>query len=287
MRFLVLGAGGMAGHVISIYLQERGHGVVGFARRPLKFVETVTGDVTDISLLEEVLWDDDFDVVINAVGILNKNAEENANLAMAINGQLPHKLALITKHMRTRVFHMSTDCVFAGNSAPYSERSIPDGRSVYDKTKALGELNDSINLTFRNSIVGPDINPEGIGLFNWFMKQKGPIDGYTKAMWTGLTTIELAKAMEHMALCDAVGLVNMVPKQNISKYRLLVLFNHYFKDDKLQIIPSDKLSLDKTLIRTNHYGGFIPKSYEEQIREMAEWVRAHENLYPHYGVKTQ
>ena len=52
MKFLVLGASGMAGHTISIYLKEQGHDVIGFARRKLAFVDTIVGDVTDFLLMQ-------------------------------------------------------------------------------------------------------------------------------------------------------------------------------------------------------------------------------------------
>ena len=283
MRFLVLGAAGMAGHLISLYLKERGHDVTGFARHDLPFLDLqVEGDVTDMTKLRPVVRDG-YDVVVNCVGVLNKAAETNPDAAW-LNGELPHVLAEMTADLPTRVFHMSTDCVFAGNTGPYTEKSVPDGESAYDRTKAAGELNDSKNLTFRNSIVGPDMNPGGIGLLNWFMRQPGPVKGFTGAIWTGLTTLELAKAMEHEAGEGAHGLVNMVPEDSISKYDLLVLFNKELRGGRVKIVPDAGLQLDKTLVRTNFAPSFRPKPYPEQVREMAGWVRAHRELYPHYEV---
>ena len=283
MRFLILGAAGMAGHLISLYLKERGHEVTGFARRDLPFLDfQVEGDVTDMTRLRPVVRDG-YDVVINCVGVLNEAAETNPD-AVWLNGELPHVLAEMTADLPTRVFHMSTDCVFAGNTGPYTEDSKPDGQSVYDRTKAAGELNDGKNLTFRNSIVGPDTNPAGIGLLNWFMRQPGPVKGFTGAIWTGLTTLELAKAMEHEAQEHAIGLVNMVPEGSISKYELLKLFNEELRGGKIEIVPDTELQLDKTLVRTNFAPTYRPKPYPEQVREMAGWVRAHRELYPHYEV---
>lgn len=285
MRFLVLGASGMAGHVISLYLKERGYDVTGFARRDLPFLDSqITGDVRDRTLLQISIENGYFDVVINCIGVLNKAAENNPD-AVYLNSELPHVLAQLTENSNTRVFHMSTDCVFAGNTGPYTETSAPDGKSAYDRTKAAGELNDGKNLTFRNSIVGPDINPEGIGLLNWFMHQPGPVRGFTGAIWTGLTTIELAKAMEYEAAEEAHGLVNMVPDGSICKYDLLRLFNDELRGGSVEIVPDDGLCLDKTLIRTNFAPTYIPKPYPEQVRDMAMWIRAHRELYPHYEVK--
>ena len=142
---------------------------------------------------------------------------------------------------------------------------------------------DGKNLTFRNSIVGPDINEGGIGLFNWFMKQTGEIRGFTKAMWTGMTTLQLAKMMEKAATVHATGLYNMVPDHAISKYDLLGLFNRYFRDGKVGIEPYDGFVCDKTLVRTRFDFPETVPDYEVMVREMADWVRAHRELYPHYN----
>lgn len=282
MRFLVLGASGMAGHVIALYLKERNHDVVGFSRRRIGFVKSIAGDVTDAALLDGVVREGSFDVVVNAVGVLNRDAEEHRDRAAYLNAYLPHRLAALTADLPTRVVHMSTDCVFRGNTGPYAEFSFPDGETFYDRSKALGELNDEKNLTLRNSIVGPDVNESGIGLLNWFMRQEGPVRGFAGAIWTGVTTVELAKAIETAALEGAVGLVNMVPDEAISKLDLLRLFNEHLRGGCVKIVPSDELSLDKTLVRTSGALSFHAAPYEDQVREMAVWIRSHASLYPHY-----
>lgn len=285
LRFLVLGVSGMAGHVIARYLQERGYDVTGFSRRPTEFAPTLLGDATDQAALRELVRGGQFDVVVNAIGILNADAENNESLAMYLNGDFPHLLAEISRDMSTRVIHMSTDCVFAGNTGPYTETSVPDGESVYDRSKARGELNDEKNITLRNSIIGPDINKEGIGLFNWFMGQRDTIYGFKGALWTGMTTIELARAMEHVAVMGDTGLVNMVPPEAISKYDLLRLFKKHFRGDDITVVPDENFVLDKTLVRMNFDSSFRPKPYEEQVADMAQWVRDHADLYPHYNLE--
>lgn len=283
MRFLIFGASGMAGHTIAIYLKEHGQKVIGFSRRPVTFLDQqVNGDAFDRALLREVIEEAKPDIIINCIGILNAFAENDPEGAVWLNADLPHYLAEVTESTCTRVFHMSTDCVFVGNTGPYTEASKPDGASVYDRTKAAGELSDNRNLTFRNSIVGPDMNPKGIGLLNWFMQQPGPVRGWTRAMWTGLTTLELAKAMECAAFEDVHGLVNMVPEGNVSKYDLLRLFNEHLNAGAAKVQPDDSIVLDKTLVRTNFDCSFRPASYETQVAEMAEWIRNHRELYPHY-----
>lgn len=282
MKILVLGVSGMAGHLIALYLRKQGHDVIGFARRKVSFVPGIAGDAADTCFLQEIIAEGRFDAVVNCVGVLNQAAEQFQGRAVFLNAYLPHFLAEITSGTDTQIIHMSTDCVFSGKTGHYTETSLRDGETFYDRSKALGELEDGKNITLRNSIVGPDINPDGIGLLNWFMRQKGEIQGYTRAMWTGLTTLQLAKIMEKAILQRAHGLYNMVPDHNISKYELLGLFNHYLRDDTVIIHPYDGFSADKTLVRTRL--GFMPElpDYETMVRELSGWMKTHADLYPHY-----
>ena len=133
--------------------------------------------------------------------------------------------------------------------------------------------------------MGPDIKPSGIGLFNWFMKQEGEVGGYTGAIWTGVTTYTLAKAMEQALKENLTGLYNLVNNESINKYDLLGLFNKYFRAGEVKINPNDKLQLDKSLRRKREDFSFVVPSYEQQVKEMREWVDAHPSLYPHYNVK--
>lgn len=279
MKFLVLGASGMAGHMIGLYLQEKGHEVVGFSRHGVNLFPCVEGDAFDRSTLASLIRNDNFDVVVNSIGILNEDAERHKEKAAYLNAYLPHELAAITEGYSTRIFHLSTDCVFAGNAGPYSETSLPDGISFYDRSKALGELDDSKNLTLRQSIVGPDINTNGIGLLNWFMKQNGTVHGFQNVLWTGLTTLELAHAIEAAALQESTGLVNMVPDTNISKHDLLCLFNKHMRAEEVALEPVKEPYLDKTLVRTVHNVDFRPQSYSQQVKDLAGWMCDHAEIY--------
>lgn len=286
MKFFVLGAAGMAGHTISMYLEEQGHNVVGFDMAKATHIKTsMTGDARDTVKIAQTIKEGQFDAVINCIGILNQFAEEKKELAVFLNSYFPHFLAEVTWNMKTMVVHMSTDCVFSGKKGAYSEDDLRDGETFYDRSKALGELQDSKNITLRNSIVGPDMNPRGIGLFNWFMQQTGQINGYTHAIWTGQTTLQLAKTMETAVREGATGLYNMVPDQAISKYDLLKLFNRYMRDDAISIYPSDMNALDKSLKRTRFDFHYQIPDCEEMVAQMSSWIRRHAVLYPHYKLQ--
>lgn len=283
MKFLVLGCNGMAGHVISLYLKERGHDVLGVAREKSKLIDSCVGDARNLELLQKIIKEKQYDAVINCVGLLNRFAEDNHESAVFLNSYLPHYLADITDGTNTQIIHMSTDCVFSGEKGGYTEEALRDGRTFYDRSKALGELEDNKNITFRNSIIGPDIKKSGIGLMNWFLQQNEPVSGYSRAIWSGQTTLQLAKTMEKAAEERVHGLYHMVPMDSISKYDLLQLINQYIRKIPVDVMPVDTVKIDKSLVRTR-FEGFdyqIP-DYEIMIAEMGQWMREHSELYPHY-----
>lgn len=282
MKVLVLGGTGMAGHTISMYFKEAGHDVTAFSRSKVEYCNNINGDITDFPNLKKIIIEGQYDAIINAIGILNQDAEDNKSTAVLLNSYLPHFLSDTTKDMKTKIIHMSTDCVFSGKTGGYSETSFRDGETFYDRSKALGELENNKDLTFRNSIIGPDMSERGIGLFNWFMKQEGQINGFAKAIWTGVTTLTLAMAMEQALKENLTGLYNLVNNETISKYELLNLFNKYMKNNEIEILPSDKLSLDKSLINNRSDFSFEVPSYETMVAETQEWIVNHKDFYPHY-----
>ena len=275
MKILVLGAEGMLGHVVKYYFQENGYSVRGTSRSGGEYYKfDATENLQDI---ERFIADFKPGAVINCIGILNKVAEENKPLAVMINSYLPHYLGELCKKVNTKFVHISTDCVFDGKKGDYTEESFKDATSFYGQSKALGELNDDSSLTLRTSIVGPDTKINGIGLFQWFMNQQGETSGYDKVVWTGVTTIELAKAIEKAIINNLTGLRHVVNNQKIDKYSLLNLFKKHFNKDIVINKKSDYVS-DKSLVRKTDFDFEIP-SYDEMVKGMADWVTSHESLY--------
>lgn len=270
--------------MISMYFIKTGHEVTALSRKKFSYCKNIIADITDFSILRGIIEAGDYDAVINAVGILNQEAEKNKPLAVLLNSYLPHFLSDITENIKTKVIHLSTDCVFSGKTGGYNENSLPDGTDFYSESKALGELNDEKNLTFRTSIIGPDPDENGIGLFNWFMKQEGTVKGYTKVIWTGVTTLTMAKAAERALIENITGLYHLVNNCPISKYNLLKMFNKHVRNGQLDIIPFDTENVNKSLVNTRTDFSFKVPDYETMIIEMKEWILNHKELYPHYQI---
>nr|WP_027871588.1 SDR family oxidoreductase [[Eubacterium] cellulosolvens] len=282
MRFLVLGARGMAGHVIALYLLEQGNQVMGYAREPSCVCHTIIGDVFDKEKLDSEIKHGNYDVVVNCVGILNKAVDGDLATGIYVNSYFPHFLAKCCDLYGSKLIHISSDCVFSGNAAGYMEQDIPDSMTYYGRTKFLGEVTDGNHLTLRTSIVGPELKENGIGLFNWFMHQKGEINGYAHVMWSGVTTLELAKVVKEASEQNLSGLYHLSNNDSISKFHMLKLFNHYCNMDRTRIIKSELPINSKVLVCTRSDFKYIVPDYEVMIKEMGEWIVSHAELYRHY-----
>ena len=275
-KILILGSTGMLGHVVKKHFEEQGYDVYAPSRNESD--KLYFDAEKDMGSLEKVIESVKPNVLINCVGILNKAAEENKASAVLINSYLPHYIDELSTRYNFKFVHISTDCVFEGNKGAYCEDSDKDAKSFYGQSKALGEINNNRNVTLRTSIIGPDLNKNGIGLFKWFMDQKGEVNGFSEVIWTGVTTIELTKQIEVAINNDLTGLFHVVNGEKIDKYSLLQLFKKYFEKD-IVINKDANYKSDKSLIITRDDFKFDIPSYDTMIKEMCHWVIKHDDLY--------
>lgn len=276
-KILVIGIKGMAGHVIfNKFKDEYGFAAYGIARNIEPSENTFNLDVNNTDVLGQIITEHKFDVIVNCIGILNKDAEDNPDKAIWFNSYFPHYLEKVTKNTGTKVIHISTDCVFSGNKGNYTEEDFKDGVGFYAQSKALGEIVNDKDLTIRTSIIGPELNENGIGLFHWFMFQPddSQLKGYSQALWSGITTIELAKVVKWAIEENVVGLKQIAPHHKINKFDLLQLFNEIFRENKLTIIEDDHYKVDKSLLSiVTKYTYNVPE-YREMLIEMKEWIKS-------------
>lgn len=283
-KILVLGASGMLGHVVALHLRENGYTVDTVVNSGAFDADSVVIDLTDKDAFEGFLKTHEYHYIINAAGILVKLSDERKDLASYINSYLPHQLEYLYKDSSTKIIHFSTDCVFSGKNGPYKEGDFQDGETFYDKSKALGEIINDKDLTFRQSIIGPDMTKKGIGLFNWFMlnKKGASINGFSSAIWNGITTIELAKATKMAIEQNLTGLYQLTPPRNINKYELLKLFNREFVRGITITEDKKEMAINKTLVNTRSDFNYAVSDYPTMINDMKEWLVNHRELYKHY-----
>ncbi|WP_138494267.1 dTDP-4-dehydrorhamnose reductase family protein [Paenibacillus pinistramenti] len=296
MTILVLGGQGMAGHVITGYLRSGTAAEVWCTVRRLADdsgagsgdAQTLELDVMDEQQLRQILLQVKPQVVINAVGLLNEEADRRQLNAIYVNSFLPHRLVQLGNELGFRLIHISTDCVFSGRRGGYTEQDVADGYTLYARTKRLGEVHQDPHLTIRTSIIGPELKPGGIGLFHWFMQQQGEIRGYERVYWSGVTTLELAKAIGWVLGQEQLsGLVHLTSPHKISKFDLLTLIQSIFSCPNVTIVPYDGLSSDKSLVNTRSDFTYPVPAYAEMLQEMRAWIYEHSSDYTLYKISWQ
>ena len=282
-KVLILGSTGMLGHqVVNYFLKFDDYDVIDIAFRSKLREKTIVSDVTNKTTFEKVVTELKPDFIVNCIGILI-HGSSNVENAIYLNAYLPHQLKKISKNIGAKLIHISTDCVFSGDKGGYIETDVKDGKGVYSQTKKLGEIEDDANLTLRTSIIGPELKNNGEGLFHWFMNQQGDITGFTRAIWSGVTTIELAKAIKWSIDNDITGLYHVTNNTSISKYDLLKLFQKYTKKD-INIKSSSGKDVDKSFIDTRLSMDYEISSYDQMISDMVSLIDNNRPLYSQYKV---
>lgn len=281
MNVLVLGCSGMLGNaVFRILSADSNLKVLGTLRSASSrlffrgFDESclIPGvDVQNVDSLHEAYEEAQPDVVINCVGLIKQLAVANDPLqTLPINSMLPHRLARLCGLSNSRLVHVSTDCVFSGRKGSYVESDPSDAEDLYGKSKYLGELHDCAHaITLRTSIIGHEIR-SSYALIDWFLAQSNPIKGYSRAIFSGLPTVELARVIkEHVLPNPKLSGLYHVSSPSISKLNLLKQVASQYKRP-IEIIPDDSVVIDRSLVsrRFSAATGYQSPSWEKLVERM-------------------
>lgn len=281
MKVLVLGATGMLGSAVFNFLSINSlHQVWGTVRNAnnLSYFDTETHDylLSNIDVLNHdslvnVLSHVQPDVVINCIGLIKQFSDANDPLsALPINALFPHRLANLCALTKARLIHISTDCVFNGRKGMYLEDDISDAEDLYGKSKYIGELHDLPHaITLRTSIIGHELSSNA-SLVDWFLSQTGTVNGYKKAIFSGLTTLELANVIQNFVMPNSNlhGLYH-VSVDPIDKYTLLNIIAEIY-GKKIDIKADDKVQIDRSLDSTKfkQITGYQPPPWRQLIEKM-------------------
>lgn len=209
-------------------------------------------------------------VIVNCIGIIKQDAlAYDPTASIEINALLPHRISSICREKAIRFIHVSTDCVFSGSRGNYAESDFPDANDLYGRTKLLGEVHEG-GLTLRTSIIGSELRSTR-SLLDWFLSQTGTANGYTKAVFSGLTTSELSRVIYQCATeWSYLSGLYQVSAEPINKFDLLSLVKtHYGLDIEIQ--ANDEPVIDRSLSSTRfrEATGYQPPSWDEMVAELA------------------
>ena len=295
---LILGNKGMLGATLEKYFNLQGdkYNVRGLNRSSFDATKLQLYDNIDFSV---------YDYVINCIGvtsgIIKRDREEESfeehlthptHEVIQVNSVLPWWLTTKTRNL----IHISTDCVFKPDNyceayGIYSESYATD---LYGMTKRLGEVRFN-GMTLRCSFIGPSLNGDGVGLFDWLVreskKKRAFIYGYTNHYWNGITSLHLArfinKIIDNEDSFD-YGIHHLYSPEKITKYDLCCMVNEVF-DLNLHISKYDDCEgsrsnyTNRCLSNLNMYGfpeeeiskisELMNKSLKSQLIELKEFIK--------------
>jgi dTDP-4-dehydrorhamnose reductase len=280
MRVMVLGATGMLGHKLLQRLRSdfevagtiRASGPDAALRRALPGVRLYSDTrADDLASVRRAIDDWRADVVLNCIGIIKQTkAASDPISSISINALLPHQLARLTAERSAKLIHFSTDCVFSGRRGNYAEADLADPIDLYGRSKLLGEVDAPGALTLRTSIVGRELRGH-LGLIDWLFSQRGQrVDGYARALYTGLTTNAMADLIAWLirSHSDLEGLWH-VSGDPISKFDLLQSVNRAYGLG-IEIARDETFECDRRLdsTRFRKRTGWQPDPWPDMIAAM-------------------
>jgi dTDP-4-dehydrorhamnose reductase len=281
MRILIYGIGGMLGHKLWQVYRDR-YEVFGtvrkspsdYARYAIFDTELIIGNVDALAFdsVAKAMRDVRPDVVINCIGIIKQlKSAHDPLLSIEINALFPHRLYNLCRASGSRMFHISTDCVFNGRKGMYTETDPSDAEDLYGRTKFLGEVSAPGCVTLRTSIIGRELETT-LGLVEWLLTNRGgKVQGYRKAIYSGFTTEALAHIIKNLIdLHPDVSGLYQVSSEPINKYDLLVKIRDSMRLN-IEVEPYDDVVLDRSLdsSRFRYEFDFMPPSWNEMIQALA------------------
>ncbi len=278
MKILVLGGDGMLGHELYRELRDRHETGVTLRQQREEFSEkhVFAGmEARGGTRIEEVVAQFRPAAVVNCIGIVKQRPEsEEAIASIEVNALLPHRLAIACRAAGARLVQLSTDCVFSGDKGSYREEDRPDPADIYGRSKLLGEVTGDGALTLRTSMIGLGLYRK-TSLVDWFLAQKGRVQGYRKAVFSGLTTRELSRVIRMILEKhpEASGLYHLSAAP-INKYDLLVKLRERL-GKSTEIVAVDEPRIDRSLdsTRFRRVFSYKPPEWDAMLDELAGETR--------------
>ncbi len=185
-----------------------------------------------------------YEVILNCAGVIPQSGKED----FSINTYLP---VYLDKYTNAKIIHAASDCENDNSEYGLSKKIATDWILSYGRNTKI----------IRCSILG--IDEHNKSLLSWVLAQKSDIPGYTRAIWSGISTLTWAQIAQGMIKnWDDYEILENYHTEPISKYKLIKLICSIFSKEN-NVVPVE-IGKNKTLVGT--YCGKI----EDQIKELKE-----------------
>ena len=193
MKILILGSSGILSKTLQLYLSKKNIDFLTISREKNNNKNVNLKNISNFKNLEQLIFKIKPKYIINCIGVTKfNNTYKNKKLTILLNTKMPIYLAELCKLNKIYFLHISTDCVFSGKKGNYSDNSYKDTKDLYGLSKNKGEVKNKFTATIRTSFIGPELNTKK-SLLSWFLNEKNFVRGYSKAFFSGLTSLELCK----------------------------------------------------------------------------------------------
>ena len=248
MKIIILGSTGILARTLQLYLSKKNVDLLTISRERKNNKNYYLKNFLNFKKLEKLIFKTKPTHIINCIGITKfNNSYNNKKLTVYLNSKMPMYLANYCKLNKIFLLHISTDCVFSGKKGNYLDNSFKDTKDLYGLSKKKGEVKNEFASTIRTSFIGPELNTKK-SLLSWFLSEKKIVKGYTKAFFSGLTSLELCKIIYNYFIKNNLlknKIIN-VGSRRISKYVLLTKIRRVFKK-KIEISKHENFIIDRSL----------------------------------------
>lgn len=241
MRILILGGLGMIGHQMYTTLSQEFNQLNVCIRKsssyaikfgffnPTHIIDNI--DLLNHRTLEIALRNVNPDLIINCAGsTLEKTKSLAPSDVIELNALFPRRLYEWCLSHSAFLIHFSNDEIFVGREQPYDEETLPDSRTIYGRSKALGEINGPQSLTLRASFLGPELE-NSTELFSKLIQNPTQVVAASKKdLYCGVTTTYLSTLVAQFIRqgLPFSGLYQ-IASYPISEFDLLHLLNRQFE----------------------------------------------------------
>ncbi len=249
MKILILGSTGVLGNSLSLFLKKKKiFKTYSITRRKNKSSNFFLKDFTNFKKLEKIISKIQPNFIVNCLGVTKFHDDyKKTKITKILNSKLPLYLSKLCLKKKIYFIHISTDCVFLGTKGNYLDNSNKDSKDLYGLSKNLGEVKNKYTVTLRTSFIGPE-QKTSKSLLNWFLSQTREVKGFTKAYFSGLTSLELSKIIFRYFIINTknYGLILNVGGFKISKYNLLKIIAIVF-NKKTKLKKYANFKIDRSL----------------------------------------
>lgn len=193
------------------------------------------------------------DLVVHAAGLTSvEQCEGNPALAHKANTELSANVACACHELGIKLVHISTDHLFAGQSAMVTEEEPVAPLNQYAKTKA--EAEQVVLASCPNAlVVRTNIYGWGMSYRNSFsdfvldnLSARTPISLFEDVFFTPILIADLVDVIEDLVAKQQSGIFNVAGSERVSKLQMGTLLARHFELDTSLIQPvsiSEKANL--------------------------------------------